>query len=694
MQQTNFPVEPGSPHPLGARVQKDGVNFSVYSQHATSVELYLFGDDAAVEPMQIIKLEPGLNRSFYFWHCFVRGLKPGTNYAYRVDGSRDVNAGHRFNPNKLLIDPYAFGNTTTLWDRIAACGPEDNQKKAMRSVVIDLQNYDWEGDQPLKRPMNESIIYEIHVGGFSKSPTSGVKSPGKFLGIIEKIPYLKELGITAVELLPVMEFDMTEILRTNPDGKKLTNFWGYSTVGFFSPNAAYCCQPTEGAHINEFRDMVKALHQAGVEVILDVVFNHTNEGNHQGPTISFKGLDNKVYYHRVYNNEQYYMDYSGCGNTLNCNHPLVEKFIQDCLEFWVRDMHVDGFRFDEGSILCRMPDGSPSPMAPALWNIELAEALADTKLIAEAWDAAGLYQIGSFPGFRWAEWNGRFRDEIRSFVLGQPGMVGAVATRLAGSADLYEGKGRQTVNSINFITCHDGFTLNDLVSYNRKHNEANGENNQDGINDNLSWNYGWEGASTDSQLEAFRSRQCKNFVAILLLSQGVPMILGGDEIRRTQNGNNNAYCHDNEISWFNWNLTGTHADLLRFTQGMIAFRKRNRSLRRSAFFTGALNARGVKDIAWHGCQLNAPGWDDPSGRVLAFTLGSFTLGEPDIQVMLNMSDDALPFELPAVSGQQWSRFVDTALAAPDDLMLAGQEVPIIGQAYLVSRHSIVILVAG
>jgi len=539
--------------------------------------------------------------------------------------------------------------------------------------------------------MNDSIIYEMHVRGFTRSPTSGVAYPGTFSGIVEKIPYLKQLGITAVELMPVFDFDIKEVLRT-VDGAPLHNYWGYSTVCFFAPQSAYCVIPEEGRHATEFRDMVKALHKAGIEVILDVVFNHTDEGNHFGPTFSFRGIDNTTYYYLVPWDRQYYFDYTGCGNTLNCNHPIVQKFIVECLRYWVREMHVDGFRFDLGSVLARGEDGQPLPHPPVVWQIELDEALAETKVIAEAWDASGLYQIGRFPGHRWAEWNGRYRDDIRRFVKADPGLVGVVASRIAGSADLYEPEGELPINSINFVTCHDGFTLNDLVSYNQKHNEANGEGNRDGHNDNLSWNCGHEGPSEDAAVEALRNRQIRNFITILMLSRGVPMILMGDEVRRTQLGNNNAYCQDNPISWFDWELTERNRDLLRFFRLMIAFRKRHATLHSDRFFTAEPDARGVPDVAWHGCRLHQPGFDDPNARVLAFTLGGFE-DQPDIHVMMNMYWEPLEFDVPEIPGRHWYKAIDTAAAPPDDIFEEGQEPAFQGDRCDVQSHGIVVLIA-
>jgi isoamylase len=691
-QDIRFTIEKGKGHPLGACPDKEGVNFSVFSKHATGVELLLFDEHDCIEPIAVISLDPEENKTFHFWHIYIRGVKPGIHYAYRVDGHFNVGRGNRFNKNKVLIDPYSYGNTNTLWDRVEACGPGDNLATSMRSVVIDIEDYDWEDDEPLNLPMSESVIYEMHVGGFTKSATSGVQNPGTFLGVIEKIPYLQELGVTAVELLPVFEFDDKEVLKIKEDtGEILTNYWGYSTVSFYAPHRAYCSCPEEGQHIKEFRDMVKALHKAGIEVILDVVFNHTSEGNHMGPTINLKGLDNSTYYFLA-DEKNYYMDYSGCGNTLNCNNPIVEKMIVECLEFWVNKMHVDGFRFDEGSIMTRGEDGKPMAHPPVVWHIELSETLADTKIIAEAWDAAGLYQIGYFPGYRWAEWNGRFRDDMRKFVRGDRGIVGEVASRMAGSSDLYQKSGHLPINSINFMTCHDGFTLNDLVSYNYKHNEGNGEGNRDGIDDNLSWNCGVEGKTDDAYIEAFRLRQIKNFASMLMLSQGVPMILAGDEVRRTQWGNNNAYCQDNEISWMDWSNLEKHSDCYRFFKEIIAFRKRHPILHRRRFFNGAVNERGLKDIDWHGCKLYSPGWHDPASGVLALTLGGF--GEDnDIHIILNMEDNNLDFELPQLVGRVWYKAIDTSERSPNDIVLPGEEHQIDAETIHVNNRSITVLVS-
>ena len=686
-------VTAGRAQPLGATVHGNGVNFSVYSEYATSVQLLLFADHDAPLPSQVIDLDPEVNHSFHFWHAHVSDIGTGQVYAYRMDGPKDTSrSGCRFNTNKVLIDPYALGNVNTLWNRGQAVGPQDNVTSSMRSIVLDPDEYDWEDDQLPDYPMAESVIYEMHVRGFTKSPTSGVAHPGTFAGVVDKIPYLKSLGVTAIELLPIFDFDESQVLRNAPDGTPLHNFWGYDPYGHFAPQSSYCVEPEEGAHLTEFRDMVKALHKAGIEVILDVVYNHTSEGNQNGPTISFRGMANEAYYHLVPHDRQYYMDFSGCGNTFNANHPVVTKYIIESLEYWVTECHVDGFRFDLGSVLSRGPDGGPMDAPPVLWNIELSKVLSETKVIAEAWDAGGLYQVGRFPGKRWCEWNGPYRDDIRRFLRGEPGIIPAVATRIAGSEDLFGPQGEKPSNSINFITCHDGFTLNDLVSYNGKHNEANGEQNRDGSDDNRSWNCGVEGPTDDPDIDALRSRQVRNAMVILMVSRGTPMLLGGDEFRRTQGGNNNAYCQDNEISWFDWDQAETNADMVRFFGLMVDLRKRFPTLRHDDFYSGALNARGLPDVAWHGCRLNEPGWTDPLCRVLAFTLAGLH-DEPDLHVILNMYDLGLDFELPQIEGRSWALAVDTAKPSPADIAEPGSEVPVEGTTHHVYGRSAVVLVS-
>lgn len=689
-----YEILPGKPHPLGATPDRNGVNFALFSEHATAVELLLFSPRNGPEPIQVISLDPQWHRTFHFWHAYVRGLPCGAHYAYCLHGPQNLHGeGHRFDPKKVVIDPYAKGNNTSRWRRADAISDVANLRTSMRSTVIECVEYDWEGDQPLRRPLSESIIYEMHVGGFTRSPSSGCKYPGTFRGLIEKIPYLQALGITAVELMPIFAFDETLLDRVNPfTGQPLEDYWGYNPISHFAPHQSYCCSPLEGSHVCDFRDTVKALHRAGIEVLLDVVFNHTSEGGADGPTINFRGIDNSVYYLLDPRDRANYLNYSGTGNTFNCNHPIVGDLIDDCLKWWVEEMHVDGFRFDEGSILSLDVDGKPMEFPPVIWHITLSDTLMETKVIAEPWDAAGLYQVGSFPGYRWSEWNGRYRDEIRKFVKGDSGIVSAVASCIAGSADLYQPTHRLPTNGINFVTCHDGFTLNDLVSYNQKHNEANGEENRDGYNYNLSWNCGVEGPSNDPAVEGLRQRQIKNFLTILLISQGVPMLSMGDEVRRTQRGNNNAYCQDNEISWFDWSQVEKQAGLLRFSQRIIALRRSHPNLRRSQFFNGKPDASGKPDIEWHGCRLDEPGWHDPLSRVLAFTIWGQGR-DNDFHVMLNMYNQKLDFAVPSAEDRQWHIVVDTSRGAPDDIADPGQEHPFNGSSYHVAEHSAVILMA-
>jgi isoamylase len=536
----------GRSSPLGATVLPGGANFSVFAKNASGVELLLFDREDDGQPVRVITIDPAANRTYHYWHVFVPGVQPGQLYGYRVHGPFDPASGMRFDRAKLLLDPYGRGVVVpSNYSRDAACQEGDNAATAMKSVVVDPHAYDWEGDILLCRPSSRTIIYEMHVRGFTRHPTSGVSEPtrGTYAGLIEKIPYLQQLGITAVELLPVFQFDAQDA----PPGR--VNYWGYAPVSFFAPHQGYSSRQDPLAPVNEFRDMVKALHRAGIEVILDVVFNHTAEGDHDGPTLSFRGLDNSTYY-ILEQDRSRYANYSGTGNTLNANHPIVRRLIVDSLRYWVDEMHVDGFRFDLASILDRDESGNLLSAPPVLWDIESDPALAGTKLIAEAWDAAGLYQVGSFIGDSWKEWNGRFRDDVRSFFRGDEGTVASLADRLLGSPQIYGHKEREAEESVNFVTCHDGFTLNDLVSYNQKHNEANGEDNRDGANDNRSCNWGIEGPTDDPVIEKLRNRQVKNFFTMTMLSLGLPMILMGDEVRRTQQGNNNAYCQDNETSWF------------------------------------------------------------------------------------------------------------------------------------------------
>ena len=690
----SFRTCPGERYPPGATVVANGVNFSIYSRYATQVELLLFDAADSPLPFQVISLEARIHRAFFFWHVLVVELPPGTYYAWRIDGPDTLSqSGFRFDRDKVLVDPWTRGVSSVLWDRARACRPGDNVSTSLRGVV-EAGDYDWGDDVPLGciRP-ERTIIYEMHVSGFTRHPGAGVQVPGTFRGVIEKIPYLMELGITHVELLPVMAFDEQDV----PAGVAalgLGNYWGYSTHSYFSPHPGYCVSADAGVHAREFRDMVKALHEAGIGVILDVVFNHTAEGGAEGPVINFKGIGNESYYHLDFADRSKYRDYTGCGNTVNCNHPMVAKFILECLEYWVREMHVDGFRFDLASVLSRGEDGEPLYHAPVLWNIEFSNVLSETRVIAEAWDAAGLYQVGDFPGYRWGEWNGRYRDMMRRFVRGDRGLLGEVAQRISGNSDLYQGADRFPINSINFVTCHDGFTLYDLVSYNSKHNEANGEDNRDGNNNGLSWNCGVEGDTEDAEIISLRRQQAKNFMAILLLSQGIPMITAGDEVLHSQQGNNNPWCQDNELGWFDWGLVESNADMLRFTQLMVAFRKRHPCLTHARFLTGELrDGYWFPDITWHGEQLNTPSWDDPDEQVLAVTLGAVEPWEEDLHIMMNMSEQRRRFALPGIAGRDWHRTLDTSMASPDDVLMPARQPLLDASSYKVAARSVVVFEA-
>ncbi|MCO5762493.1 MAG: glycogen debranching protein GlgX [Chromatiaceae bacterium] len=656
-----FATEPGRRYPPGVRVDAKGANFSLFSRHATGVELLLYQEAHSPEPFQVIRLDPEVNHTFFSWHVRVVGLPAGVHFTWRLEGPKDPRGrGLRFDPRVELLDPYARAVTRANWDRWRRLRVGVLPHDSLRALVLGDEDYDWEDDGPLHLPAEDMVIYELHVGGFTRHPSSGVRHPGTFAGLIEKIPYLQSLGITHVELMPVMAFDEQDVPPEVHD-LGLSNFWGYSTHSFFSPHPGYCVSPEAGTQRREFRDLVKALHRAGIGVILDVVFNHTAEGGADGPLINFKGFGNESFYLLDGIDKSRYLDFTGCGHTVNANHPLVTRFIIDCLEYWVREMHVDGFRFDLASALARGEDGRPLHDPPVLWAIELSDVLAHTDIIAEAWDAAGLYQVGSFPGYRWMEWNGRYRDSVRRFVRGDGGLVGELASRIGGSSDLYQANQRLPINSINFVTCHDGFTLWDLVSYDRKHNQANGEGSRDGGDENLSWNGGTEGETSDPAIQALRRRQARNFMAILLLSQGVPMLLAGDEVLRTQGGNNNAWCQDNPTGWFDWDLVEANADMHRFVAGLIALRRRHPSLRRRRFLTGrSREDGGPPDIQWRGPEGGAPDWDGTQGHCLAFTLTGVVPGEPDLHVMINMGGEGRDFRPPDDRDQLWSLVLDTA----------------------------------
>ena len=677
-----LPTSPGSPQPLGATNTPLGINFALFSRHAETVSLILDLQDTPETDWIEITLDPVLHKTGDIWHIMVSEVPSYTRYGYRISGPWEPeSSGHGYNRKLVLIDPYAKELSSPRWGEDRSC-----LGRQPCGLIPDI-SYDWEGDRPLNTPLQDTIIYELHVRGFTRHPSSGCSLAGTFQGICEKINYLKELGITAVELLPVTEFDENDCTFQNPEtGEQLKNYWGYSPLSFFAPKSAYA---VAGGHpLNEFRDMVKRLHHAGIEVILDIVYNHTAEGGWDGPTSSFRGIDNTIYY-LLDPWTRAYLNFSGCGNTCNCNHPVVRTLIMDALRWWVVEMHVDGFRFDLASILGRDQNGNVLSNPPVVESIAEDPILADTKIIAEAWDAAGLYQVGSFsPHHRWAEWNGRFRDDVRSFMCGNPGQVPALATRIAGSSDLYQHNGRRPYNSINFITSHDGFTLADLVSYNEKHNLANGEDNRDGDNNNLSWNSGAEGDTDDPEIQRLRSRRIRTMAVILFLSQGVPMLVAGDEFGRSQQGNNNAWCQDNEISWINWQLAEENKGRIRFFKKLIRLRRDQPIFRRADFFkvnNGPDEPPHMQEIRWQGLKPDEQDWSHDC-RTLAFSLRDRDLQGKDnaaFFVMLNgHRKQAATFIVPDIgtsrSQRVWKKIIDTGQEAPADFVDANQAEQING----------------
>jgi len=689
----NYTVARGKSLPFGATEIKNGINFSICSKNATSVTLVLL-QPKSDGTLDEILLDSHRNRTGHIWHIFVHELASNIQYGWRLNGAYDPKNGQRFDPSVVMLDPYArVLSGGSVWGK-----PDINHTTTQKgSKVVHHRlgclppnDFDWEGDVPPLTSLSDTIIYELNVRGYTVDSSSGTKQPGTYLGLTEKIPYLKSLGVTAVELLPIFEFDENEHLRHHPrTGERLLNIWGYSPLAFWAPKASLAFNGRDANQVNEFRQMIKKFHMAGIEVYLDVVFNHTGEGDERGPTFSFRGIDNSTYYMLDQNGE--YRNFTGCGNTLNCNHPHVCNMIISCLQYWVSEMHVDGFRFDLASILGRGINGEVLENPPLLERIAVDPVLANTKIIAEAWDAAGLYQVGNFPAWgRWAEWNGYYRDHIRLFWKGTKGLVSNLATRLCGSDDLYKSSGRHPHHSINFITSHDGFTLNDLVSYNEKHNDDNGEDNRDGENNNNSMNFGHEGPSDDPEINLKRLQHMKNYMATLLLSQGVPMILGGDEFCRTQQGNNNPYCQDNEISWLNWKLPEKGKDMLRFTRLIIAFRKRHHSLRRKHFFEGG------DGIRWLGEKENQPDWSENASWLGFLLEGHNASEEPDddIVIMINASEHGRPFEIPDV-GREWRRVIDTSQESPSDIYEVEEKAPSVGNyhsSYLVGPRSLVVLV--
>jgi len=698
----------------GARITPDGVNFAIFSRNAESMTLCLYEKSSDGDACFEYRLDPRLNRTGDIWHVLVVGLGAGALYLWRAEGPYLPAKGHRFNKHKALIDPYARALTGDApWDFSAALAYDPNSPDRDLSfstrddaaympkcIVVD-DDFDWRGDRPLNYPLRHCVIYETHVRSLTMHPSSAVEHPGTYLGVIEMIPYFKDLGITSLELLPVQEFDERENQRSDPStGRRLSNYWGYSTIAFFAPKGSYSASGAAGQQVAEFKRMIRELHAAGIEVILDIVFNHTAEGGELGPTLSFRGLDNRIYY-MLDGDGRYYKNYSGCGNTMNCNHPVVRTLIRDCLCYWVVEMHVDGFRFDLGSILGRDQSGKLLENPPIIEGIAEDPILRHTKIIAEAWDAGGAYQVGSFPGGRWAEWNDRYRDDVRRFWRGDHGAARSLATRITGSSDLYLRDGRKPFHSINFVTAHDGFTLNDLVSYERKHNEANGEDNRDGSDTNYSANYGEEGPTKIASIEAVRNQQVKNFLATLLLSIGTPMLLGGDEFRRTQRGNNNAYCQDNDISWYDWSLARTHADILRFARGLIAFRMQHPAFRRPEFFTGKdTDFNSIPDITWFDEKGESPDWARINGKIAARIDGSKAevladRDDSDFYIIFNAETESCVFTVgPAPRARLWRRAIDSSLPSPEDFCEPGTEPVLAPQdEYAAAPRSLVVLIS-
>jgi len=703
-------IKRGNPE-LGAKVDKGGVNFAIFSRNAKKVYLEIYLNFYDEKPKYQYILDEIENKTGDIWHIYLEGMETGVCYGWRMDGPYKPLEGHRFNKNKLLIDPYAraistsydFANAANYgYDKNALIesdltfSPLDSGKSISKAIVVDESKYDWDRDRHPRIPLKDTIIYEMHVRLFTEDSSSNINEErkGTFSGIIEKIKHLKELGITAIELLPIFEFNLNAPTNTNPEtGEKLKDIWGYNPLCFFAVTDNYSKESKPGEQVFYFKDFVKAIHKEGLEVILDVVYNHTGEGNGYGPTLSFKGIDNSIYY-MLEDQKRYYANYSGTGNTLNCSHTVVKEMIIDSLRYWITEMHVDGFRFDLAAILGRSSNGDWIGDLSLLKDIADDPIISGSKLIAEGWDAGGGYYVGEFP-VGWAEWNGKYRDTVRKFVKGENGVVGDLATRIVGSPDLFKKYGRKPYHSINFITAHDGFTMWDLVSYNEKHNFANGEQSRDGTDDNCSYNHGIEGETRDPNIIALRKKQVKNFFVILGISQGVPMILMGDEFCRTQRGNNNAYCHENEINLVNWDRKKEFEDVNKFVNEMMSFRKKHHSLKRSHFFLSKdLSGDGIPDITWHGVKLNKPDWGHFSNTLAFMISGSDFLGEEtrednDIYVALNSYSEDLEFELPKLKGKKWNRIVDTD--KEDSYSEEGIEIK--GSKYKVAGNSSIVLIS-
>ncbi len=704
-------TSPGKPFPLGTEVQENGVNFSVFSRNGTRVILNFYKNQDDSEPSATVEFDSHINRTGDIWHIFVQGIGAGVLYLYQVDGPFEPNEGHRFNVKQLLLDPYAKALTAvSLFHNLPPTyrTPVDKTDvelfenrhlyKFPKCVVIDDNSFDWQGDRPINRKMERTVIYETHLKGFTAGKESGVRNPGTYDGFIEKIPYLKDLGITAVEFLPIFEFDEYENTNINPrTGERMKNYWGYSTISFFAPKAAFASDRSPGGCVNEFKRLVKEMHCAGIEVILDVVFNHTAEGNEHGITLNFRGFDNNIFYTLVPSHREYYMNYSGCGNTMSAGNPIVASYIIDCLRYWVLNYHIDGFRFDLASVLNRLEDGALVKYSYLVNAIAQDPILYNTKLIAEPWDAGGAYQLGEFPGTRWSEWNDRFRDDIRKFWRGDDHLATAAATRVSGSSDIFGY--RKPCCGVNYVTCHDGFTMNDLVSYNGKHNDENGEGNRDGSDSNWSYNHGFEGATANPAIERNRNKQMRNFLLTILISQGTPMLLGGDEFRRGQGGNNNAYCQDNDTSWFDWGYTRVNGNLIEFTRRALALRKNHAVFRRERFFTGGHDGL-PPDVQWYNYDGSNPDWNNMS-RFFACTLsGKECINDDgkcdnDFYIAANSDKKDTMVTLPTLSdGRSWYRVADTSIEGDDAILKDGFFEPLRARArYVIPASSLIVLIA-
>jgi isoamylase len=660
-------VRRGIPSPLGVHEFEGGANFALFSRDATRVQLEFFAQAADSKPERIVVLHPTRNRTGDVWHIWIKGIAPGQLYAYRLDGPDESKTGQRFDFNKLLLDPYATAIKRSPSGGLAA------------KCVFKRDRFDWRDDKPPRLPWSQTVIYETHVRGLTAHPSSAVRFPGSYRGLIEKIPYLKELGVTAIELLPVQEFNANS--REARTGNALRNYWGYDPISFFAPSGAYSSAGDAGQQIPEFKEMVRQLHAAGIELIIDIVLNHTAESGEEGPTLCWRGIDNPIYYSLAVD-KRHYVDLTGGGNTINASHPVVREMIMSALRHWVVEMHVDGFRLDLASLLGRDSAGKVCSNLPLLEQIAEDPILRDAKLIAQSWDAAGAYRVESFSERRWAEWNGRYRDDVRRFWRGDTGMLGAFASRICGSEDLYAKSGNGPECGINFITCHDGFTLNDLVSYQVKHNLANGEENQDGADENFSANYGVEGPTDDPHLEAVRERQVKNFFLTLFVSRGVPMMLGGDEFCRTKRGNSNAYCQDNDTSWYDWRNLQRYPQIHDFVKRMATLRRDHPVLSREHFYTS-------ENISWFSTALAAPNWSDPHAKSLGCLIHDH--GRDALYLMFNVEDKPMSFAIPpAPNDCRWRLAIDTSRDLPVPGLGAFVEP---NRPYVLESRSSVLLIA-